>query len=114
MYQIDQSLKFLLPIDFKITEEQARRNIKIYNWFIFLLILSYIGTGLWIFFTPIDVGRVIVLLINLSFRLVFLTIYLVTVYKLYQKIKFFNMDVMDREISSIKRQFLAFFVGFIS
>lgn len=114
MYQIDQSLKFLLPLIYKISEEQARKNIRNYNLVMLALVLAYTAVFLWIFFTPKDVGRANVLIINLCFRIVFLIFYLVTVCGLYRKFRFFNQGVMNNEIKSIKRQFLAFFIGFIS
>ena len=103
MYQIDQSLKFLLPFVFKISEERARRNVKAYNWGIFVLIMSYLGAFLYIFFTPKDIGRKNVLAINMGYRLVFLAIYLFTVVRLYRKFHYFPKGVMDSEVTSIKR-----------
>ena len=113
MYQIDQSLKFLLPFVFKISEEKARRNVKIYNWSIISLLLVFTGLFFYIFYTPDDVGRNRVLWINLTFRLLFLIVYVVTVCRLYRKFKYFPSGVMDSEVKSIKRQFLAFMIGFI-
>lgn len=114
MYQIDQSLKLLLPYNLKSSEQRARRNIKIFNYSILALVMIYSGVFLWIFFTPIDVGRKWVLIINLVFRLLFLMIYLVTVCRLNAKFRFFTKGVLVSEIRSIRLQFWAFFTGFIT
>ena len=76
--------------------------------------MSYLGTFLYVFFTPRDIGRKNVLGINMGFRIVFLAIYLFTVVRLHRKFHYFPKGVMDSEVKSIKRQFLAFLVGFLA
>ena len=104
----------MLPLEFKISEERARRNVKLYNWSIFALLMSYTGAFAYIFFTSRDIGRVNVLAINLGYRLVFLAVYSVTVSRLRRKFHCFPKGVMDSEVTSIQRQFLAFLVGFLA
>ena len=75
--------------------------------------MVYGATLLWIFYEPDDLLRNPVLWINLCFRVLFVIIYLITVCRLYRKFRYFPKGVMDSEVKSIKRQFLAFFIGFL-
>ena len=100
-----------MPGALRKTEQRALRNIKIYNWSMFTLIVAYTAVFLFIYFTKEDTTARVVLSVNLGKSISLLIIYLVTVMNLFRKLKLFPESIMKKEITSIKRQFLAFLIG---
>ena len=77
----------LLPDATHQSAEKALRNICIYNIMMFTIVMAYLGLFLWIFFTWYDVLAQAVLSIDLGFRILLLSLYVVTVIKLNFRIK---------------------------
>ena len=79
----------------------------------FSLIVVYTLSFLFIYFTEIDITPRAALSVNLAKSVFLLIIYLVTVVNLYRKLKILPQSIMEKEVKSIYRQFIAFFIGFL-
>lgn len=111
MYHLGQSLKLILPHVYQTTPMRVQRNIMCYNAFCALLIILYFGMVVFIFFFR-DIEAKLVLSLNLFMRIVMLAVYLITVFSLLSKLQHFPKEAMKAEVTSIKRQFSTFFIGF--
>ena len=87
MYYLDKSLRMLLPNVYKLTEEQVKKDVKIYNIVIMVLLVIYIAMFIFVYFTTLHVSNEAALSIHVGFRILFLIIYMVTCVKLFRTLK---------------------------
>lgn len=112
IFHLNQSLTLVMPPIFKNTEAKAMKKICIYNSVIAVIVILYLAILVGIFLAP-DIKVEIVLLLDLIFRSTLLTIYICTVRQLFRTLKHFSSEQMSFEITSVKRQFYAFLIGFL-
>ena len=115
IFHIDQALTLVLPHkeDHEARLARVRRNMRCYNVSIISLCLVYFAFLIYVFFVPHDVGVRLVLGIDLFFRLLLFITYAWAVARLYRRLHHFPDKAMQAEVTSIKRQFLSFLIGYL-
>jgi hypothetical protein len=111
MYHLYQSLTLCMINSFKSTEAEVIKKIRIYNTVISGIVFAYFATFL-VIFLAFDVPVEIVLVLDLVFRGILMTFYVITVCYLFRTLKNFPSGLMSYEINSVKRQFFSFLFGF--
>lgn len=111
-YQVSASGSSSRLSSFFQDERNARRNIKVYNAVLLSLVSAFLGIFLFIFFWARDVESKLLLFLDMGFRACFLLIYFCTVIVLFRRLRQFPIGMMQKEVSSIKVQFVAFMFGF--